>query len=108
MQRATRTFSAILNPACLAGVLILSGCTQEEAPAVTAPVLDEPAAELKWARAALERNPDLKVVSVDAERHTVKVTIKSTGNSVDVTPGELAAIPIADLVALTNSVHAPR
>jgi hypothetical protein len=55
--------------------------------------------ELEFARAALERNPQLKVVGTDAARNTIEVRIKATGQVLTVTPGELAALPIADLVA---------
>lgn len=79
-------------------IVLLAACTPE----APAPTIDEPANELKWAQAALERNPELKVVAVDKEHHSIRVAIKSTGELVNVTPGELAAIPIADLVALTR------
>jgi hypothetical protein len=57
-------------------------------------------AELDWARAALERNPQVKVLSVDAATNTLQVRVKISGEVMTLTPGELAAIPIADLVAL--------
>lgn len=60
------------------------------------------ASELDWARAALERNPQLKVVSIDKDRNTIELRVVATGTVIAVTPGELAALPIADLVALTN------
>lgn len=59
--------------------------------------------ELRWARAALERNPELKVEAVDDAKQSIRVRVKSTGAIVNVSPGELAAIPIADLVALTTA-----
>lgn len=104
-MRANRRLSA-LSATCCFGALWLAGCTKETPP--PAAVLDEPANELKWAHAALERNPDLKVVSIDKDHNTIKVQIKSSGETVTVTPGELAAIPIGDLVALTNSANAAR
>lgn len=64
-------------------------------------------AELQWARAALERNPQLKVMAVDAATHSIQVQVKANGETIAVTPGELAAIPIADLVALTQAANAP-
>lgn len=54
--------------------------------------------ELQWARAALERNPQLKVVSVDEASNTITARVKISGEVLTLTPGELAAIPIADLV----------
>jgi len=59
--------------------------------------------ELQWARAALERNPQVKVVSIDAATNSIQVQVKASGETIAVTPGELAAIPIADLVALTQT-----
>lgn len=64
-------------------------------------------AELQWARAALERNPQVKVMAVDAAANSIQVQVKATGQTLTVSPGELAAIPIADLVALTQSARAP-
>jgi hypothetical protein len=65
--------------------------------------------ELNWARAALERNPQFKVLSVDTTKNTIQVRVKSTGETLTVAPGELAALPIGELVALTNAsrVSAP-
>ncbi len=64
--------------------------------------------ELPWARAALERNPQIKVLTVDAANNTIQVRVKATGETLTLTPGELAAIPIGDLMALTNtSANAP-
>jgi hypothetical protein len=61
---------------------------------------DRGSSDLQWARAALERNPQVKVVSVDEERNTIELRIVATDKVVVVTPGELAALPISDLVAL--------
>src|SRR5262245_7356604 len=101
------TLSLKLAGACaaIAAIVGLASCSKEPA-APPAAVLDEPANELKWAQAALERNPDLKVVSVDKKHNSIKVAIKSTGETATVTPGELAAIPIGDLVALTKAANA--
>ena len=59
-------------------------------------------AELQWARAALERNPNVKVLEVDAQANRIRLQDKVSGAVLEVTPGELAAISIADLVALTE------
>ncbi|MBC7983311.1 MAG: hypothetical protein H7Y02_05580 [Candidatus Obscuribacterales bacterium] len=58
------------------------------------------ASELQWSRAALERNPQVKVLSVDEKANTIKLRIKATDEELSVTPGELAALPIADLLSL--------
>src|SRR5262245_16638465 len=97
----------LLKAVCMSGALFLAACAKEAPPAPAAN-LDEPAAELKWARAALERNPELKVISVDAERNSIKVLIKASGETATVTPGELAAIPIGDLVALNAAATTAR
>jgi hypothetical protein len=59
--------------------------------------------ELNWARAALERNPQVKVLAVDAEKNTIQVRVKATGETLTVTPGELAAIPLGDLIVLASA-----
>jgi hypothetical protein len=64
----------------------LTGCAQDKQ------------AELDWARAALERNPQVKVLSVDTATNSIQVRVKISGEVMTLTPGELAAIPVADLV----------
>jgi hypothetical protein len=81
----------LLATICLAATAALSGCAKQGN------------SELQWARAALERNPQVKVLAVDVDKNTLQVRVKSTGETLTVTPGELAAIPIGDLLAL-NSV----
>lgn len=58
--------------------------------------------ELQWARAALERNPNVKVLEVEVQANRIKLQDKASGAVLEVTPGELAAVSIADLVALTE------
>jgi hypothetical protein len=87
------TRRAVLGVA--ATVFVLTGCAQKEN------------AELQWARAALERNPQLKVISVDETSNTIKARVKVSGEVITLTPGELAAIPIADLVASLSPPPAP-
>jgi hypothetical protein len=58
--------------------------------------------ELDWARAALERNPQFKIVAVDTANNTIAVRVKATGEALTLTPGELAAIPLGELMALTS------
>jgi hypothetical protein len=66
----------------------------------------KPDGELDWARSALERNPQIKVLAVDTEKNTIQVRVKGTGEVVTLTPGELAAIPIGDLLAQANNANA--
>ena len=56
-------------------------------------------AELAWARAALERNPDLEVVATDPQSGVVTVKHRSTG--------EVEAIKASDLAAATPSQLKP-
>jgi hypothetical protein len=89
-------------------VLICAACSQQDKNTHEAAAIDRQesrpeSGELKWARAALERNPELRVEAVDEAKQTIRVRVKATGEIATVTPGELAAIPISDLVALTNT-----
>jgi hypothetical protein len=79
--------SAIIG---LAALFSLTACVKQEN------------AELQWARAALERNPQVKVLAVDVDKNTLQVRIKATGETLTLAPGELAAIPIGELLASTN------
>jgi hypothetical protein len=81
---------------------------QKAAPASAPPVekYANTKTELEWARAALERNPSIRVVGVDASTNSIKAVVKSTGDAVQFTPGELAAIPIGELVVLTQKHEA--
>ena len=88
----------------LLGAILLAACSQQGDKEKTESAR-ESNGELQWARAALERNPGLKVESVDEAKHAINVRVKSSGEVVSVTPGELAAIPIGDLEALTNPVR---
>jgi len=76
---------------------LLGGCNKPETPTQKD--------ELQWAKAALERNPQFKVLSVDVEQKLIKVKVVATGDTVSVSPGELAALPISDLVALTQKAQ---
>jgi hypothetical protein len=108
MRRADSTHLLRVTATLLCTLTLLNACQKQEATPGVAGELDEPSNELRWARAALERNPDLKVVSVDKERNTIKVVVKASGEMMTVTPGELAALPIGDLVALNNAVKTAR
>jgi len=89
-----------------AAILFVAACNQQ--PDAVQPAFTprtDPHPELQWARAALERNPEIKVISVDADRGSIRIQIKSSAETVNVSPGELAAIPIADLVELTTAAR---
>jgi hypothetical protein len=99
MLRANSIKIVLITTALLITLGACSKLADKEAAPAPAP---ETNSDLKWARAALERNPELKVESVDEAKRTISVRVKATGEIVSVSPGELAAIPIGDLVALTR------
>ena len=86
----------ILSPGfavALAAGLALAGCNRGESPkpepgAATAPSAN---AEMAFARAALERNPDLEVVATDPQSGVVTVKRRSTGQVEAIKASELAA-----------------
>jgi hypothetical protein len=59
----------------------------------------ETRAEMAWARAALERNPNIEVVATDSETGVFTVRDKISGDVRAVELDELAAAPIAQLSA---------
>ena len=75
------------------GVLaLIVGCSERQ-PA------SSDTAELAWARAALERNPQLEVVATDTTARTFTVRHRGSGAVSVVSLDKLAAAPIADLRA---------
>lgn len=87
------TKSRSLALACSA-MLALGACEgSREAPA------EQTLAEMAWARAALERNPNLEVVATDSEAGVFTVRDRSSGEVHAVKVGELAAAPVAQLSA---------
>ena len=87
------TKSRSLALACLA-MLALGACEgSREAPA------EHTLAEMAWARAALERNPNLEVVATDSDAGVFTVRDRSSGEVHAVKVDELAAAPIAQLSA---------
>lgn len=71
---------------------VLVGCAQKKEAATA----NE---EIAWARAALERNPQLEVVATDTEARTFTVKHRGTDTVTVVSLDQLAAAPIADLNA---------
>jgi hypothetical protein len=90
--------------AVLAG-LALAACNRGEAPqsASVAPAANAPSssasatAEMSWARAALERNPDLEVIATDPQTGVVTVKHRSTGDVEAIKASELAAVTPSQL-----------
>lgn len=86
------TMPVSLALAC-AALLALGACEGgRESPAETR-------AEMAWARAALERNPNIEVVATDSEAGVFTVRDKLSGDVRAVEVDELAAAPIAQLSA---------
>ena len=103
VERRTRilTKPRALALAC-AAALTLGGCERSgEAPGGQSP------AEMTWARAALERNPNLEVVAVDAEAGVFTVRDRVSGVVHAVKVSELAAAPVAQLTARPAPYPAP-
>jgi hypothetical protein len=75
-----------------AAALTLGGCERsDEAPG------GQSRAEMTWARAALERNPNLEIVAVDAEAGVFTVRERGSGVVHAVKANELAAAPVAQI-----------
>ncbi len=75
-------------------LLILVACQQSKDTSA-----EQGAGELAWARAALERNPNLEVIATDRQMGVFTVRDKSTGEVHAVKLAELAAAPTAQLTA---------
>ena len=88
-------------------VLALAACNRGEAPksatvaaAANAPTTSANAnatAEMSWARAALERNPDIEVIATDPLTGVVTVKHRSTGDVEAIKANELAAVTPSQL-----------
>jgi hypothetical protein len=63
--------------------------------------------ELAWARAALERNPQLEVVATDTNARTFTVKQRSSGQVSVVSIDKLAAAPVADLTTSSGTTATP-
>lgn len=102
MSTQVHILSPRLAAACTA-VLALAACDRFAQPPAAAP--DTAELELAWARAALERNPNIEVVASDAQGRVFTIRDKRTGE-VQVAPlDQLAAAPVAALKA--TPVRAP-
>jgi hypothetical protein len=85
MQR----FTTVLALACVASTAWLAGCSSRGAD------------EVEWARAALARNPNIEVVSVDEKAGVFTVKDSATGEIRTLRVDEISAAPVA---ASANSV----
>src|SRR5262245_48824588 len=85
----------------LATALALAACNRGDAPKSEPAAAAAPGAtvtaELAWARAAVERNPDLEVVATDPQSGVVTVRHRSTGEVEAIKASELAAVTPSQL-----------
>lgn len=84
--------------AAVAG-LALAGCQRSEEPKVAEAPVPQESPELDWARAALERNPNLEVLATDASAGVFTVRDRASSEVRTVSLSGLAAIPVAALAA---------
>jgi hypothetical protein len=112
MRSPTQHSWPIIRSAILIGAvtLALSACDRiadksaatkdAPAPASATPATDRgPSAEIAWARAALQRNPNLEVLATDPQSGVFTVRIKSTGETQAIALNDLAAGPAAQMLA---------
>ena len=87
----------------LAAALTLAACNRGDAPKQEAAAANAATAnaEISWARAALERNPELEVVASDPHSGVVTVKHKGTGEIETVKAGEIAAVSPSQLKAMS-------
>lgn len=60
----------------------------------------EQAAELAWARAALERNPQIEVLASDGQQGVLTIRSRSTGEVQAIRLDELAAVPLTQIESI--------
>jgi hypothetical protein len=97
----TRLISPNVGCAIVAA-LALAACNRGAAPKQEAATANTAtaSAEISFARAALERNPDLEVVASDPHSGVVTVKRKSTGEIETVKAGEITAVAPSQLKAM--------
>jgi hypothetical protein len=100
-----RLASPRLGIACVA-LLVLAAC--ERAADAPPSRTETPSAEIAWARAALERNPQLEVIASDPEQQVITIRDRRTGDVQAVKVSELAAAPIAHLQAQQPTASEPQ
>jgi hypothetical protein len=81
----------------VAALLNFAGCERSPPPAATPAVNPQ----IAWTSAALARNPDLEVLATDSTAAVFTVKSKSTGEVRTVRLTDIAAAPVAQLVART-------
>jgi hypothetical protein len=105
----TRVLSPTFALALAAG-LALTACNKGEEPksaALVAASAATPSADIAWAKAALERNPELEVLAVDPQTGVVTVKNRSTGETEAIKASELIAVPPSRLRAMQTADAPP-
>jgi len=105
-MRLARKYPLLTRGSALAltcsAILAFAACGERgEAPAA------HTRAEMSWARAALERNPNLELVATDFDAGVFTVRDKTSGQVHAVRVDELAAAPLAQLTARPNAAPVP-
>jgi hypothetical protein len=96
------------SAACaIAAALALAACNRGAAPDSQSSTAAPANAELAWARAALERNPELEVVATDPQSGVVTVKHRGTGEIETVKASELAAVSPAQLKTMNVRAAPP-
>jgi len=92
----------------IAAALALAACNRGDAPKQEAVAANPTAnAQIAWARAALERNPELEVVASDPQSGVVTVKHKATGEIETVKASELAAVSPSQMKAMNVQAAPP-
>jgi hypothetical protein len=90
MKTSTRLAPTVVRSAAslslAVATLLIAACAKQE---------DQ---QLQWARAALERNPDIEIVAADEHNGVFTVRDRDSGDMQAVSVNELAAVPLADLM----------
>ncbi|MDY6949683.1 MAG: hypothetical protein SXG53_28735, partial [Pseudomonadota bacterium] len=101
-RSAARSLTSRLALSCIA-LAVLSACNRGGEQAVLLP--SEPP-ELTWARAALERNPRYEVLASDSRTRVFTVRDRASGQVETINLNDLAAGPIAQLMATPPAIAA--
>jgi hypothetical protein len=87
-------------PLACAVIATLAACERGREPDVA-----QPSDEMSWARAALERNPNLEVIAEDADAGMFTVRDRASGDVQAVKAADLAAAPVSALAAAPPSAE---
>ena len=99
IRSAVAVSTAVLALAACDRISDNTSAAKNPAPANTATTAAEASNELAWARAALQRNPDLEVVATDSQSGVFTVRVKSTGDTRIVKLNEIVAGPVTQMAA---------